>query len=356
MTATVVVERPRSRRIRVSPLTRYVLQRLAVIPGALFVLTALSFALTALIPGDPAQVIAGEYATQAHVAEVRHSLGLDKPLLDRYGDYLDHLVHGDLGVSLENGSSISSDLSTRLPNTLILILTGLLVAISMGLVLGVIAAYFRGRWPDRVASAVITFSQSVPEFFVGLLLILVFYSFWRIAAAPIGITSVGEHLPHHITGSVIVDSALTGSWGTLFDIAKHAVLPVIAIAVYIMSFFAKTVRTAMTQSLTSGQVEFARACGLPERKVIRYALITSRTPILTYSAIHLAEMMGGAAVVETVFAWPGIGQWAVTGILDLDVPVIQGFILFVGIVTMLAYLLIDVVVMLLDPRIRRDAV
>lgn len=338
-----------------SPVVRFVLWRLAAIPAALFALITLSFGLVSLIPGDPVALIVGDFATPKQVAAVRVSLGLDKPLPQRYVDYLGALLHGDLGTSFFSGLSVRHQLLVLLPNTLVIIVPGLLLATLFGTAIGIAAAYFRRRWPDRFASGLITTAQSVPDFFLGLLLILAFYSIWRIAPAPVGILAPGQlSQDHRVSGSIVVDALITGSWATLASIAAHALLPALTIGVHFSSYFAKTVRTAMTQSMGSAQVEFARAHGLPERKVLAYALISARTPVLTYSALLFGSLLGASAIVETIFAWPGVGQWALAGTLQADIPVIRGFILLIGMLTMMVYLALDLAVMLLDPRVRSE--
>lgn len=337
-----------------SAMTRLIVRRTLAIPVALLVLTIIAFGLVSLIPGDPAALIVGDFATPEQVAEVRASLGLDEPFIQRYLDYIAGVAQGDLGTSFHTNDSVLHEILTRLPNTLVLIVPGLLLAALLGSMIGIAGAYFRRRWPDKGVSGVITTTQSVPDFFIGLLLILFFYSIWRIAPAPIGMLDAGEELPPEVTGSTSVDAVLTGSWGTVLSILEHSILPVLTIAIGVLAYFAKTVRTAMSQSMSSPQIEFARACGLPERKVIGYALIAARTSILTYCAIIFGSLVGASAIIETVFAWPGVGAWAVQGILQVDVPVIQGFILMIGVLTMVVYLALDVVVMALDPRVRSD--
>jgi peptide/nickel transport system permease protein len=224
-----------------------------------------------------------------------------------------------------------------------------------GMAIGIAAAYFRRRWPDRFASGLITTAQSIPDFFLGLLLILVFYSIWRVAPAPVGILDPGKLSGgQRVSGSIVVDAVITGSWATVASIGAHAILPALTIGFHFSSYFAKTVRTSMTQSMGSAQVEFARAHGLPERKVLGYALITARTPVLTYSAILFGSLLGASAIVETIFAWPGVGQWALAGTLQADIPVIQGFVLLIGLLTMVVYLALDLSVLLLDPRVRSE--
>lgn len=337
---------------RKNPIWGFVLRRLLIIPPALLALITLSFGLVALVPGDPAYLILGDFATPDQVAAVHADLGLDKPLLERYVDYVVAVLHGDLGVSFTTRQPVLDQILQLLPNSLVLIVPGIALAVLMGTAIGGIAAYFRRRLPDRVMSVVITTTQSIPDFFIGLLLTLFLYFELRIAPAPIGALSTTDARPPDLTGSLVIDAVASGSWSAVASIAVHAILPVLTLGIFFSSYFAKTVRSSMTQSLASPQVEFARAIGLRERTAIRYAFHSARTPILTYAALLFGSLLGGVAIIETVFSWPGVGSWALAGVLKGDIPVIQGFVLFVGILTLFVYLALDVLVMALDPRIR----
>lgn len=337
---------------RKNPIWSFLLRRLLVIPPALLVLITLSFLLVSLIPGDPAYLILGDYATPDQVARVHAELGLDQPLLHRYFDYVGAVLQGDLGNSFTTNQPVMKQILQLLPNSLVLIIPGILLAVLMGTVIGGIAAYFRRRLPDRLMSFVITTTQSIPDFFMGLLLTLFLYFELRLAPAPIGALSTSDVRPPDKTGSLVIDAIVSGSWGAVGSIAVHAILPVLTLGIFFSSYFAKTVRSSMTQSLASPQVEFARAIGLRERTAIRYASHSARTPILTFAALLFGSLLGGVAIIETVFSWPGVGSWALAGVLKGDIPVIQGFVLFVGILTLFVYLALDVLIMALDPRIR----
>jgi peptide/nickel transport system permease protein len=331
----------------------YIVKRLLIVIGSLLALITLSFALVSLIPGDPARATAGEFATAREVAQVRHRLGLDEPLPARYADYVSRTLRGDLGRSFFTNTSVGHDILVRLPNTLVILVPGLLAALLAGLALGSLGAYLRHRLPDRVVGGYITAAQAIPEFVVGLLLIYFFFYALRVAPAPIGMVSASAVAPRPITGSTSLDAVLTGSWSTVGDIAGHAILPIVTLGIFLSTYFAKTVRTGFSQALGSQQIEFARACGLPERRIFGYALVSVRSSLLTYIVILFGASLGGAAIIETVFSWPGVGAWSLEGVIKGDLPVIQGFVLVMGVSTLLMYVALDVVVMLLDPRIRR---
>ena len=327
-------------------------RRLLFIPVAVFIVVTLAFGLVNLTPGDPALVIAGDLASDEQVAEIRAELGTDKPILQRYGSYVHELfVERSLGTSFFTKRPVWDEITQRFPDTLELIVLGLIGAVLYGTLLGVLSAYFRQRWPDIMSRLSVTITQSIPDFFLGLLLIyLVFYRIgW--APAPVGRLGLLDRPPERVTGAVILDTVIAREWGLLRTALHHAMLPTITLALFYSSHFAKTTRAVMGRTLTSDHVEFGRACGLSELKVIGYAFREARTPIITYIGILFAALFGGAAIVETVFAWGGIGQWAIDAMLKLDVPAIQGFILVVGLLTLLVYLILDLIVVLLDPRI-----
>jgi ABC-type dipeptide/oligopeptide/nickel transport system permease component len=331
-------------------LAPYVAKRLLMIPVSMLVIITLCFGLVSLIPGDPAMTISGGYATANELAEIRHELGLDKPLGERYLDYLGAVAHGDLGTSFFTQEPVLRSIGEYLPNTLELIGLALVVAVALGLALGGIGAYFQRRLPDRVSSVVITATQSVPDFVLGLVGIYVLFYLARLAPPPLGRLGIGDSQPPSVTHFLILDCIIAGDWSALASALRHAVLPVLTLGIIYSSYFAKTARATLGQAMSSAQVEFARACGLPEHQVIHYAFVVARTSILTYGAILFGVLLGGAAIIETIFSWQGAGQWALNAMLNVDVPVIQGFVLVVGLMTLLIYLALDIMIVLLDPR------
>ncbi|MFE3175218.1 ABC transporter permease [Amycolatopsis sp. NPDC059090] len=333
----------------------FVLRRLAAGVGMLVLLIALSFGLVSMIPGDPAVTMLGDAATPDQIAHVHEQLGLDKPLPVRFWDYLVQVLHGDLGTSYFTGAPITHELLTRLPNTLVILVPGLLLAVVLGTAMGTAAAYLRGRPADRGLTWASSLILAVPEFALGLVLVYVFYQLLHLAPAPLGMVDPTAPIPPVQTGSVTLDALLSGSWPTLGSIFSHAALPILTLGIFFAAYFAKTVRTGLSQSLRSAQVEFARACGLSEFRVYRYAMADIRRSLLTYLVILFGASLSGAAILESVFAWPGIGGWSLDGVLKGDIPVIQGFVLVLGTATLGAYLVLDIVTMLMDPRVRSKA-
>lgn len=334
------------------PRTRFVLKRLAMIPLSIVVVVTLSFGLVELMPGDPATAIAGSFASEEQLEEIRESLGLNRSLPDRYVDYLGGVFTGDFGRSFYSNQPITTEIANRLPATLELITLALALAAVIGLALGVVGAYFSRGIPDRITKIGITAVQSVPDFLLALLLIYFVFFIFGLAPAPLGRTGLAGTSVQDVTGLLLVDSLLDGDLQSFGTALHHLMLPVLALGIVYSAYLGKTARATMANALRSQQVAFARACGLRERTVIRYAFLEARTPIITYLAILFGALLGGAAIVETIFSWQGVGEWALTAMLDLDIPAIQGFIVVAGVATILLYLVLDVAVMLLDPRVR----
>jgi peptide/nickel transport system permease protein len=329
-------------------------RRLLALPLSLLILVTLTFLLVELMPGNPAVAVAGSFASPEQVAEIEAELGLDRPLVDRYLSYLGSAVRGDLGESFFSGQAVTAALWERLPATVELVALALLVAGVIGLVLGTLGAYFRRTWYDSFSRAAITLFQSIPDFLLALLLIFFLFFLWRLAPAPVGRLGLSTGSVERVTGFLLIDTLVTGQPGLFVEALRHLMLPVLALGIVYSAYFGKTARSTMAKALGSSQVEFARASGLSEWKVLTYAFLEARTPILTYGAILFGALVGGAAIIETIFTWQGVGQWALTAILELDIPIIQGFILAAGLVTIVLYLLLDVLVLILDPRIRYE--
>lgn len=333
---------------------KYSLKRLAFFPLAMFLVITLAFALVNLTPGDPAEVIGGGLASPEQVDLIREELGLKEPLLQRYGSYLGDLAQGDLGVSFFTKRTVVSEMRQRFPDTIELVVMALVVATVIGVAIGFVAGYFRGRLPDRVLRLFISATQSVPDFFLGLLLIFLLFFKLGWAPPPVGRLGLLDTPPPVVTDGLITDSIIARDWGLLGTALYHSILPVLALGIFYSAYIAKTARATLGPAFRSKQVEFARASGLSEWKVAGYAFRQARTPIMTYGAILLAALIGGAAIVEIVFAWGGLGQWAIDRILKLDVPAIQGFILVTGLFTLVIYFVLDIVVAMLDPRVSLD--
>lgn len=329
-------------------------KRLLVLPISILITITFTFLLVELMPGNPALTIVGSFGTEEEVARVEEELGLNDPMMDRYVAYLSAAARGDFGRSFFTDRPVVEELRDRLPATIELVGLSIAFAALVGVSLGTVSAYFRRGWYDRVSRNIITFFQSVPDFLVALILIFLLFYLARIAPAPVGRLGLSGGGFERITGFMLIDTLLQGRIDLFIRAIQQLFLPVLSLGLVYSAYFGKVARSSMGSALLSPQVEFARACGLRERTVVRYAFLAARTSVITFAAILFGALVGGAAIIETIFSWQGAGQWALEAILKLDIPIIQGFILVVGTLTILLYLVLDVIVLLLDPRVRYE--
>ncbi|MDQ4214648.1 ABC transporter permease [Microbacterium capsulatum] len=331
---------------------RFVLGRLVLAAVLLVAVISASFAIVSLMPGDPAHAVLGEFATPQQVADLNAKLGLNQPVLTQWWHYLTSVLSGDLGTSFFSGAPVSQEIMVRLLPSLLVVIPGLLLAVTLGTAMGAVSAYRRGGHLDRALSGYTSATLALPEFALALIIIYVFFQVLRIAPAPLGMLSPLDPVPPKITGSVLIDAALSGSWQTIGGALAHAVLPIVTLGIFFSAFFARVVRTGLSAALLSPQVEFARACGLSEWMVFRYAMGDIRRTLLTFLVILTGAALSGAVILETVFSWPGIGTWALKGILQVDIPVIQGFVLIIASTLLFAYVAVDILIAFIDPRVR----
>ena len=332
---------------------KIIFKKLIFIPVASFFVSSLAFIVVNLTPGDPVEVIAGGIASEETKQAIRVELGLDQSIYERYINYIGDLLHGDLGNSFYTKIPVIDSINQYLFDTFELIIMSLIIALLLGFLIGGVGAYFRGKLPDRLSNILLSIIQSVPDFFLGLLLIYLFFYKLELVPAPIGRIGLSDVPPEEITGGLLIDSILTRNWEIFKVGLKHAILPSVTLGIFYSSYFGRTARNVLGNSLNSKQVEFAKSLGLSKFRTFIYALVDARTPILTYIAILFAGLFGACAIIETVFAWNGIGSWAITKIMMLDIPAIQGFILFAGLITLFTYTFLDILITYLDPRIRK---
>jgi peptide/nickel transport system permease protein len=331
----------------------FLLRRLALVLPTLFGVTLISFFLTYLLPGNPAIVQAGPFATPEYIREVEQRMGLDQPVWVQYGRYVTGLFRGDLGESSSTGRPVLEDFVQRLPATLELTLASLLIAVLVGIPLGVLSAVHRDTAIDHVGRVVGVTGIAMPSFWTGLILIYVFFYLYDIAPAPLGRLGSGIAPPAKITGMYVVDGLLTGNWRALWSTLGQLALPAATLGFSVMAPLARMVRATMLEILESDYVKAAWAAGLPRRRVIYGdALRNALIPVVTILGVVFGFLMAGNAVVESVFAWPGIGNYAVTALMTKDSGPIQSFVLFVAVMYVIVNLIVDVLYGLVDPRIR----
>lgn len=334
-------------------MTRYLLRRLLFFPVALILTVTFTYFLLTSLPGDIARSLAGDEATPEQIAAIQHRLELDLPPPIRYERYLERLSRGDFGTSLQDGQAVGPKFVDRLPATLELVVPALLLAFGLGVTLGTTGAYFRG-FPDRATNWFITFKQSTPEFLMAIALLFIFYVHLRIAPAPVGRLGLLEDPPSRLTGFYVIDAALTQRWDTMFSALGHLALPIITLALTYSVVFSRVTRAAMATALQSPYVDFARACGMSEWRAVLYALLVARTPLMLYSAIIISHIIGGGGIVETIFSWHGLGQYALASTLNLDFNVILAYTIMTGLTTLTAYFVLDALIYVLDPRVSLD--
>ncbi len=331
----------------------YLLKRLVLVVPTLFGVTVITFALTYLLPGNPAVVKAGPLATPEHVAEMERRMGLDRPVVVQYWRYVSGVVRGDLGESAATGRPVLQDLWQRVPATLELTLASLLVALGIGIPLGVVAAVRRDGWVDHVSRLLGVGGVAMPTFWTGLLVLYVFFYKLGVAPPPLGRLSAGASAPTALTGLYTVDALVTGDWPALRSATAQLVLPALTLGFSVMAPLTRMVRATMLEVLESDYIKAAWAAGLPRRTIVYGdALRNCMIPVITLIGVVFGFLMAGNVVVEIVFAWPGIGNYAVTSLMSKDAGPIQSFVLFVAVVYVLVNLAVDLAYGLVDPRIR----
>ena len=332
-------------------LWRYLLRRLLFVAPQLVGIAFVTFLLISLVPGDPARLMLGPLASEQTIHLLRDHMGLNRSWPEQYGLYVWHAMQGDLGSSWQSGNPVAKDLRQRLPATLELITYSLLLAVVVAIPLGVRAARRPGKISDRFAFGYGLVAGALPEFWLGLILILVLYVKLGWTAAPDGRLDVGVSPPTRITGAYTIDSLVTGNWAALGSAYKHLVLPVVTLTIVTIGPILKMTRSTMQQMLASDFTRYARLCGLPEKLVGRYALRNALPPVVTLVAVLYSFLIGGAVLVEFVFGWGGAGQYAVQGVLNADFSVVQGFVLVAAIISLVVYLVVDLIYLAIDPRL-----
>jgi peptide/nickel transport system permease protein len=332
---------------------RYVLTRVLLAVPTLVGVTLVTFALTYLLPGNPALVKAGPLATPEHIREMERRMGLDQPVHVQYWRYVSALARGDLGESATTGRPVLRDFLQRVPATLELTLASMVIAVALGIPLGVVAAVRRDGPVDHLSRLLGVGGVAMPTFWTGLLAVYLFFYHLGWAPPPLGRLAPGVTAPPPVTGLYTVDALLAGQWRALASAVHQLMLPALTLGFSVMAPVTRMVRATMLEILESDHVRAAWAAGLPRRTIVYGdALRNCMIPVITLIGVVFGFLMAGNVVVEIVFAWPGIGNYAVTSLLTKDAAPIQGFVLFVAVVYVGINLAVDLVYGLVDPRIR----
>ncbi len=332
---------------------RFVLRRIGMVIPTFIGITVLAFALIHLIPGDPIEVMMGERGVDpAMHAAAMHRLGLDEPLPMQYLHYVEHALHGDLGTSIITNTSVMSEFMARFPATVELSLCALIFALLVGLPAGVFAALKRGTAVDHGVMGSALTGYSMPIFWWGLILIMLFSS--KLGWTPVsGRISVEYDIPH-VTGFMLIDSLLPGTDpGSFKSAVSHLILPTIVLGTIPLAVIARMTRSAMLEVLREDYIRTARAKGLsPMRVIVAHALRNALIPVVTVIGLQVGTLLAGAVLTETIFSWPGVGKWLIDAINRRDYPVVQGGILMIATLVVLVNLVVDLLYGVLNPRIR----
>lgn len=326
---------------------------IASVPITLFGLILVTFLIGRVMPIDPVVAIAGDHAPPDVVAQVRLALGLDKPLTVQFLIYLRHLLSGDLGRSVMTTHPVTQDIAHFFPATLELATAAMVVAIVIGLPLGVAAAARRGTYFDQAVRVVCMAGQSIPVFVLGLLFLLVFYAKLGIAPGTGQEDVLYQGMVPDVTGMHVIDSALAGEWDAFWDALAHLAMPALVLAYFSLAYITRMTRAFMLDALSGEFIVTARAKGLSAARTLwLHAFGNISVRLVTVLALAYAGLLEGAVVTETVFSWPGLGNYLTVSLLNADMNAVLGATLVIGLVYLGLNLFADLAYQLLDPRVR----
>jgi ABC-type dipeptide/oligopeptide/nickel transport system permease component len=332
-----------------------ILKRLMMAVPSLIGVAIVTFLLTRALPGDPAAYFAGPAATKEAVEQIRVQLGLDKPLYLQFIRYVGDLAHGDLGNSLTTGQPVATEIRNRLPASAELTLLGLIVSMLIAVPLGIMAATRPNSIVDHTCRVISTAGVSLPVFFTGLILVYVFYYILGWAPAPLGRLDVFYSAPPTVTGFYLIDALIARDFEAFRSALSQLILPAVTLAIFSLAPIARMTRASMLAVLASDFVRTARASGLsPGKVIVTYAFRNAMLPVITTLSMVFSFLLGANVLVEKVFAWPGIGSYAVEALIASDFAPVQGFVLTMAVMYVLLNLLIDILYGVIDPRVRLE--
>ncbi len=335
-------------------MAKYILRRLFEALPVIFGVSVLVFLLLHFIPGDPATVMLGERASEENVQALRERLGLNRPLPEQYVIWIGNIMRGDLGRTIKGNIPVSDEIRNRFPATVELSLFALTLATIIGVPVGIISAVRRSSVIDTVSMLGALVGVSIPVFVLGLLLIFLLGVELRLFPF-VGRMTFGLQL-ERVTGLLLVDSILAGNWAAFQDVLKHLFLPGITLMTIPLAVIARITRSAMLEVLNQDYIRTARAKGLSERRVINYhALRNALLPVVTIIGLQLGRLLSGAVLTETIYSWPGIGKWLFDSIIGREYPIVQAVTLMIALIYVLANLLVDILYLFVDPRVRAAA-
>lgn len=333
---------------------RFLFTRLSLIIPTFIGMTLVAFFLIRLVPGDPIETLAGERGIDAE----RHAVllkeyGLDRPVLVQYGVYIARVLHGDLGKSVITQASVLSEFTALFPATIELALCAILFALLIGIPAGILAAIKRNSWLDHGVMGVSLTGYSMPIFWWGLLLILLFSV--QLDLTPVSGRIAVQYFIEPVTGFLLIDTLLSNDTGAFWSAVTHLILPTIVLGTNPLAVIARMTRSAMLEVLGEDYIRTARAKGLSTFRVVSvHALRNALIPVITVIGLQVGVLFTGAILTETIFSWPGVGKWLIEAISRRDYPVLQGGMLLLGAVVMAVNLLVDVAYGIINPRIRHQ--
>jgi peptide/nickel transport system permease protein len=332
-------------------LESYIIKRIFLMIIVMFGVATIVFFITRVIPADPVGAILGGNAPIERVDEMRRQLGLDKPITLQFVDYIKGIARADFGVSLKSNRPVLKDIINYFPATIELAFVSIIFAVLVGVILGILSAIHRNKPIDHFSRFFSILGVSMPVFWLGLLLLLLFY--YHLDWFPGG----GRHnlfiIPSRITGLVLLDSILTRDWTAFWDGLRHIILPAFVLGYASAASIARIMRASMLDILRQDFIRTAKSKGLSKKVVIyRHALKNALIPVVTIIGLSLGSLLSGAVLTETIFSWPGLGRYIVNALLVLDYPAVTGGALFIAFVYSLANLLVDISYAALDPRMR----
>lgn len=333
-------------------LLRFTVRRLLLLIPVLVGVTLVTFVLVRVLPGDPVRTILGPTATQSDLQAARARFGLDKPLVVQYWDYLGGLVTGDFGTSIQSGQAVAREIGPRLGATLELVVVALVIALIAAVVLGLLSAMRHGRVEDHVIRIGSLVGNALPEFWLGLVLILLFYNRWHVAPVPSGQVDPDVGL-RSITGASLLDGVLTGNGTAIRSALEHLVLPAVTLALVVSASLLRTVRASAIEVRASMPYTAAVAHGIAGRRLVSaYLVRATMVRLPTLAALVFGSLLGSTVLVEYVFGWQGLGQWALRGLQYRDYPVVQAAVFIYAFAYVVIFLIADIVHTALDPRVR----
>lgn len=333
-------------------LHHYILRRLLLIFPVLLGTVTITFFLIYLVPNNPARLIAGPRATEEQLKQIRTELGLDKPVYVQYYMYLKRLVKGDLGRSILTRRPVLEDLLNFFPATLELTLVSMLIMVPLGIFFGVLSAVKRNSFLDHVVRVFALSGVSMPVYWLGLILLLVFY--FKLDLLP-GPGRLDPHIvpPPAITGLYILDSLLLRRWDALLNSIEHIILPALTLAYATTGMTARITRSSMLEVMGADYIRTAKAKGLDFRQIVlKHALRNALIAPVTFIGYEFGYLLAGAVLTETIFGWPGLGRYAVEAMTNVDFPAVLGVVILTTFIYVIVNLLVDIAYVVIDPRIR----